>query len=268
MVPRNDPTVVSDLRLDRLLFREVAYPQDFQMPAHEHDVDCFVLMLEGAMSGEIVKDRYSAKASNVAFMPAWLPHTSQFHGFVRTFDIVLSANFHSSYGDFIPRDSHSDIGRSAQVRALVTRMYAEFRNPDLATPIILEGLTLETLGHMNRRYEPAVQAPSWLKNALQYLRDDPREARSLRRVAEEVAVHPAHLSRTFRRHVGCTVGEFSRRLRLDQACVNLLEEERSLTSIAHQAGFMDLSHFNRAFKQHTGRTPAQYRASLIRNSCP
>ena len=36
-----------------------------------------------------------------------------------------------------------------------------------------------------------------------------------------------------------------------------------LASLALQAGFSDQSHFTRAFKRHTGCTPAQYRG-LVR----
>ncbi|HUP00162.1 MAG TPA: AraC family transcriptional regulator, partial [Gemmatimonadota bacterium] len=39
------------------------------------------------------------------------------------------------------------------------------------------------------------------------------------------------------------------------------EPSETLASIALQAGFSDQSHFTRAFKRHTGRTPHQFRIS-------
>ena len=61
-------------------------------------------------------------------------------------------------------------------------------------------------------------------------------------------------------HYRTTVGEYVRRLRLDWATRQLSETEVSITEIALAAGFYDQSHFSHLFKQHTGFTPAEFRA--------
>jgi AraC family transcriptional regulator len=84
-------------------------------------------------------------------------------------------------------------------------------------------------------------------------------APSLADLAAEAGVHPAHLSRAFRRRFGMTVCEYSRKLRLEWAAARLIEE-RSLAQIAVEAGFADQSHFTRSFRRHFGVTPGRYRA--------
>ncbi|HET9787346.1 MAG TPA: helix-turn-helix transcriptional regulator, partial [Pyrinomonadaceae bacterium] len=79
-------------------------------------------------------------------------------------------------------------------------------------------------------------------------------------IAHLVGVHPTHLARSFKKHYRTTVGEYLRRLRLDWATRRLSETEDSITEIALAAGFYDQSHFSHLFKQHTGLTPAEFRA--------
>jgi AraC family transcriptional regulator len=76
-------------------------------------------------------------------------------------------------------------------------------------------------------------------------------------------VHPAHLSRTFRRHYRRSVGEYARELRLDRSVPELCDPERSLAEVA--AGFYDQSHFANPFKRHTGMIPAQFRHEHARS---
>jgi AraC family transcriptional regulator len=81
----------------------------------------------------------------------------------------------------------------------------------------------------------------------------------LEEVAQVAGVHSAHLSRVFRQKMGCTVGEYLRRLRFEFACQQILSNKRPLCEIAQDAGFADQSHFNRIFRIQMGITPYQYR---------
>jgi AraC family transcriptional regulator len=64
----------------------------------------------------------------------------------------------------------------------------------------------------------------------------------------------------FRAHHGVSVGEYTRRLRLAWAAVELARTDTPLAVIATNAGLADQSHFTRLFRRHLGITPARYRA--------
>jgi AraC family transcriptional regulator len=62
--------------------------------------------------------------------------------------------------------------------------------------------------------------------------------------------------------LGVSVGDYVRRLRLEWAANELATSELPLADVAIGAGFVDQSHFTRAFKRHTGVTPGRFRALL------
>ena len=74
-------------------------------------------------------------------------------------------------------------------------------------------------------------------------------------LAREAGVHPMHLTRAFRAHFGCSVGDYQLRLRLDRARVMLLRTDLAIASVAAETGFADQSHLSRHFTRRYGVTP-------------
>jgi len=136
----------------------------------------------------------------------------------------------------------------------------EFRREDVLSNLSIEALVLEIMVESCR--SSAVESstpPRWLRRAIDYLHAHYAEAPTVGDIAEAVGVHPAHLSRMFRRHEGVTVGDYLRRLRIEAARDMLAGSDRPLGEIALQTGFSDQSHFSRLFRAATGHTPASYR---------
>jgi len=67
------------------------------------------------------------------------------------------------------------------------------------------------------------------------------------------------LHRLFVRHVGETVTDYLTRLRIGRACMLLIETELPIRHVAEQAGFPNLSNFNRLFLKARGMTPKRFR---------
>jgi AraC-like DNA-binding protein len=69
---------------------------------------------------------------------------------------------------------------------------------------------------------------------------------------------PQHINRTFRRVLGVTPLQYLAGLRMDRAAALLVDGRLTVRAIAAQVGFDDPFYFSRLFKQHFGRSPAQY----------
>jgi AraC-like DNA-binding protein len=111
-----------------------------------------------------------------------------------------------------------------------------------------------------RRPPPSV--PAWLQATLDAF--DWSGAAPLRDAARVAGIHPTHLSRAFRRHLGTTPQGFRQRARLRRASALLLETDASLTTIALSCGFSDQSHLTRTFGAALGLAPGAYRRTFAR----
>jgi AraC family transcriptional regulator len=88
------------------------------------------------------------------------------------------------------------------------------------------------------------------------------ESAGLTELAAIAQVHPAHLARTFRVSFDCTIGEYTRRLRVAQARELLASSALSIAAIAAECGFADQSHMTRVFRREVGVPPAVYRRTV------
>jgi AraC family transcriptional regulator len=143
---------------------------------------------------------------------------------------------------------------------LAIRLFREHKQMDACSMLTIEGLVLEMLaivGRMKNIREH--QGPPWFARAMELVNDEFRNNLRVQDIANEIGVHPFHLSRVFRTVHRQTIGEYVQKLRVTYACKQLALPETDLVSVALSAGFADQSHFTRVFKNITGITPGAYK---------
>ena len=86
------------------------------------------------------------------------------------------------------------------------------------------------------------------------------DAPSVPELARRVGVSPNHLTRLFRRELGCTVVAYLRTRRMAHAEHLLRHSTLSITSIGAAVGIPDLQAFNKAVRRELGRAPSAVRA--------
>ncbi len=143
------------------------------------------------------------------------------------------------------------------------RLYQEYRLGKFANPLTIEGLLLEIAAGFaqKQRVDSIGACPTWLRRAREVLHAHWHEPLRLSALARWVGIHPVHLAREFRKHHGCSVGQYVRRLRVESASGKLVESDLPLAAIAVEVGFANQAHFCRIFKLVTGISPARYRAA-------
>ena len=81
----------------------------------------------------------------------------------------------------------------------------------------------------------------------------------LEEIAELVSMTEPAFCRYFKKISGKTFTRFVNEYRLVHASKLLAEQPSSITEICYQSGFNNFSHFNKKFKEFTGRNPSDYR---------
>lgn len=242
---------------------ETRYPPGFRVPRHAHQHPYLCLVLEGAVierpEGDVPK---VLRRSSLYFHPGGQPHAEEFNGeATRLFSVQLGGDWlgRMAAQGLEPPDRHLAL-QTGKLSWILGHLHEEYRRDDPAAALAVEGLVLATLAELTRLRDARARgrAPGWLPRVIDRLHAS-GPAPSMAELAELAGVHPVHLTRTFRRHAGCTPGEFLRRLRIDDARRRLARTDATLAAIALDTGFADQSHFTRVFRTLTGQTPAEYR---------
>jgi len=257
-------TVVRSRLVGGFTLTETAYSSGLQLPRHAHHSAYFCFVLQGHFTEFHDKQSRACRASTLIFHPSGEPHADHFHSAARCFNLLMDIKWVENIRQASMILATPTAFQGGLVAQLTTKLYREFRQIDELSPLIIEGLTTELLGEATRgslRFQrPTV--PPWLNRARELLHDQFRERLTLSKVAASVGVHETHLCREFRRYFRCTVGEYTRQLRIEFACHQLCGSTNPLSEIALAAGFTDQSHFARTFKQITGLSPASYRRTF------
>ena len=253
---------LNKVELAALTLTETLHSPSFRIPDHTHDKATICLTLSGYAIEIIEGARVVTEPGSVIIRGPKLIHSNQY-GEVphRGFMIELENKWLQTCRHFLRVFEGQKHFERGPVPDLVLRIYRESRVKDSVAPIIVEGLMLEMLGHASRSLiKTPVRPPHWLIQARDVLHGHFNDPLNLVEIANAVGIHPTHLARVFKKHYRTTVGEYLRRLRLDWATRQLSETKDPIAEIASAAGFYDQSHFSHLFKQHTGFTPAEFRA--------
>lgn len=248
-----------------LVFAESLYAPGFDIPVHYHARAFFYLVLEGSCEEASGQKISTCGPSTLVFHPVAEPHANRWIGSGgRVLHVEMSQARADGIRQLAPAVDQRAEFQGGTVPWLAQRLYREYSRPDGASPLALEGLALEVLAETFRQKIPAPERtpPRWLVRACELLHDRLDQNLSLGDVAAAVRVHPVHLARTFRRHYGCSPGEYLRRLRVEFACHELARTDAPLTEIALAAGFSDQSHLTKTFRHFHGMTPGQYRRNM------
>ena len=250
-------------QVDGLFLSETVYTPQTRVPRHSHVHAFLSLVRQGRYTETYGRHSRDCEPLTLAFHPPEEVHAAQIDEEpALLFNIEMDPKWlqRLDLGSDIFEDGFNFQG--GDLATLALRVNHEFHLRDQASPLAIEGLTLELLAAVSRKSRPATNGrgmPPWLERVWQIVQDRFCEPLTLTDVASTVAVHPVHLATTFRRFYHCSLGDAVRRRRIELASQHLALSDAPLSAIAEACGFADQSHFCNTFKRQIGMTPSTFR---------
>lgn len=243
--------------------REIVHPPGVFIPRHSHEHAHVGFILQGGFTETFDRRALECRPLSVSYISPGLTHTDDFRKGVHCLVFEISPARLERVRELLALPEPIFV-RGGAAAWLTLRLYEEARRSDQASSLAIEGLALEILAELSRQVAPRSEnkSPHWLGEIRDILHARFAETLTHDELGKFAAVHPVHLATVFRKHFGCTVGEYVRRLRIEFASRALAETDDSLCAIGLAAGFADQSHFSKVFRQQTGLTPGRFRARL------
>lgn len=154
-----------------------------------------------------------------------------------------------------------------EISRLFQRMHAEYASHEPGFEELIRSWTIELLVYIFRKLRAAEDfsaAPAEMKEdvfnqVFEYIRENYAEPVSLEKLSMMAFLSPKYFSRLFKAHTGCTVTEYTQKLRISKACELLENSDAAIAEIAEKTGYSDIKYFTKLFRRLVGASPAEYR---------
>jgi AraC family transcriptional regulator len=228
------------------VLRSSDYAPGLRLARHAHDYSNITIVLAGKIEETTERGAYCAHAGSVVSKGAGCEHENRVGGFgARTLTI--------QFGDDSPVRPHTwSWFDSPQVvrRAVAVQRASGGDALESALFALVEEVTSAT--------SPAFP-PGWVAEMVRALDEGFDQSIRFDHLARDFGLHPVYVARAFRRHVGMSMSEYVRALRIRHARHALSASRRTVAAIAAECGFADASHLCRTFTDALGTTPSAYR---------
>lgn len=210
------------------------------------------------------RDQLLAVPGAILFGNAGEHFTCQHFGPHRRSVVALSGRLMAEAGEALGLDEVSFRAaalppgpQSAYLHGAVRRLtLSEHVLDDLALEIVAAALQA---GRKLRRWRPSRSEVAPVADVVRYLERTFAESHCLDDMAELARLSRYHFIRVFRQLTGASPRQFLIGLRLRAVSERLRTGAEPVTSLALDAGFNDISHFNRTFRRAFGMSPRQWR---------
>jgi len=234
-----------------------AEPSEFQTDRHY-----LLYALQGTLRLEAQGQRWTLPPARAALITAGHPITISILSKLTSASVLFAP-------DFIP--APQKVLSVFDVSPLARELIYECREwgPDDGPLSAYAQRLFETLSTvvLNLAQNPSpcflpTPSSSGLARALALTEEHSSGTPNFEEIARNTGQSPRSLARRFAEEMGMTWREVLRRIRIIRAVEALASSDASITEIALMVGYNSLSAFNAAFRELTGKSPSEYRATF------
>jgi AraC family transcriptional regulator len=238
--------------LDGIAVTETEYTKKVSESWHYHVNNHISYILQGGNREQRKNYESQVHPGNLLIYPSGLMHRN-----LNTAHPSKNINLEIEDNFLLRHDLKFSTSTPERLKFVVLKVYKECLTSDNDSETSVTALVLNAFESFHEKHERI--SPRWTAQIAQVLHDRWNENVSLTQLSNELKLHPVTISKSFPKHFHCTLGEYSRKIKIDKAISLINHSHKSLTEIALECGFFDQSHFIRTFKDVTGFTPKEYR---------
>jgi AraC family transcriptional regulator len=238
--------------LDGIAVTETVYTKKVSESWHYHVNNHISYILQGGNREQRKNQEAQAIPGNLLVYPSGLLHRN-----LNTAYPSKNINLEVDDKFLLEHELKFSISPCVNLKFLVLKVYKECLISDNDSATSIKALVLNVFTSFQEKHECI--SPKWVALIAEVLHDRWNENVSLTELSNELKLHPVTISKSFPKHFHCTLGEYSRKIKIGKAISLIKHSNKSLTEIALECGFFDQSHFIKTFKDVTGFTPKDYR---------
>lgn len=250
----------------------------YVMSYHWHVEYELIRIVKGSLTVTLDEKSFTAKAGDVIFVHSGILHSGLPENCVYqciVFDINTFLKYNSVCAEYMQRIIHQEImvyhhftEKHPEITAVINGIFESIqeKKPGYEMNVIGQfyhffGLVfgnhyyLTAQPKTRRDYKRILQ----LKQVVEFIGKNYSSPLTLQQLSDSVSMSPKYFCRFFSEMTHQTPMDYLNRQRIEQACYQLSTTDDSITEIAYQNGFNDLSYFIRTFKKYKGITPGKYK---------
>lgn len=222
---------------------------------HYHENTHFSLVLQGGSRESRRKDDFQLTPGKIVLYNEGELHCNQHTVFPSKHLIVeLKKEFHTTDKLDTKRFSRTS-AEDLDTQLDLLNIYSEIHLGD-----VYSAETIDFSFHqLLQAKDTSSYTPMWVLQLKEIIEDRWNEFVPLNELAAAFNVHPATISKYFKRYYNCTLGDYMRKIKIQRAFSLLMDTNIPLSEISDICGFTDQSHMIKIFKHYIGFLPSQIR---------
>ncbi len=251
---------------------EVEVVKDIRQRTHWHLEIEVVFVIEGEVKAVVRDKEYILKKEDVLLVDSGLTHRLDCKEntllCIVKYPCTMLTKAMGNNGNILVCNSVKNRSESYhELRNIFHRLVHQYIKETHQTDYLKESLLLQLLDCLIENYQLEISQASAgkvsddvrMQQIMQFISQNFQQNISLSGLAEQLFISPSTLSRIFKKQTGIYFVDYVNQVRVRFAMSELMHSDNSITKIAADSGFSNLSVFNRVFKDVYKMTPSDLR---------
>lgn len=223
----------------------------------------FILIDANIPHALYVEGNSKCKMLNIEFAfakkNAFLPSIKNLADNINTVEIMLKMN----RAFLLIKDSEEMF---LSLKSLIMELNKKYRENDFLIHLLFSEIIINISRMVSQTSGSGVDVNIHANKALTFINNNYDKDINIRGIASHININESYLQRIFKVQTGHTIIDYITILRLDKARMLLANTSIPIIDISNYIGINSRQYFTFIFKKHFGKTPSQYRRSVVISS--